>query len=296
MTAPNPPPSRWPALAAVNLAAVIFGCNALFGRIDASPVWLVAGRMGFAALALLLIGLARRTLVRPSPRQIAGCALSGVLIALHWITFFASVQAGGVAIATLTVSGFPLFTILLNAARDRKPPQGIEVAASLAIMAAIALIARPRGAPGVVTGAILGLTSAALFSVYSLASERLVRELGPLNLSMLQYALAAMLLAPILPFAKAVAGLDGWLALVALGVFGTALSFQLYLFALGRMPAVVCGGFTCLEPVYAIALAALLFSEPISPLVALSAAIIVGASLVLLSGSKDPPAAEPGVL
>ena len=114
----------------------------------------------------------------------------------------------------------------------------------------------------------------------------------PITLS----TMAIVLLAPILPFAKAVAGLDGWLALVALGVFGTALSFQLYLFALGRMPAVVCGGFTCLEPVYAIALAALLFSEPISPLVALSAAIIVGASLVLLSGSKDPPAAEPGVL
>ncbi|MEI7932635.1 MAG: DMT family transporter, partial [Alphaproteobacteria bacterium] len=151
----------------------------------------------------------------------------------------------------------------------------------------------PSASPGVLIGAFAGLTSAALFSVFSLASQGLMRQLGPLNLSILQYIMATLLLAPFLPFLKPVEGQSAWLAIAALGVVGTALSFQLYLFALTRLPAVVCGGFVCLEPVYAIVLAALIFHEPIGVMVAVSAVIIVGSSMALLRWSR---AAAPDAL
>lgn len=291
----QPSKGRFAALAAVNAAAVIFGSNALYGRIEASPVWLVAGRIFFAAVVLLLISALRGRLVRVSLRELLAVAAGGALIALHWIAFFASVQLGGVAIATLTVSAFPLFSILIEAVRRHKAPDLVEVASCAAIMAAIALIARPHGGGHALAGAVAGLISAALFSFYSLASERLLRRIGPVNLSLYQYGIACLLLLPFLPFHAAPANGASWLALIALGVVGTAVSFQLYLFALGHLPAAVCGGFTCLEPVYAIALAAALFREPVTPLVAVSAAIIVAASLVLLKWSKAP-APEPGVL
>jgi drug/metabolite transporter (DMT)-like permease len=72
---------------------------------------------------------------------------------------------------------------------------------------------------------------------------------------------------------------------MALGVIGTALTHQLYLFALRRLPASVCGGFVTLEPVYAILFAALLFGEQVQPMVLVSAALIIGASLLLLRNS-----------
>ena len=296
MTGQSSSSGRWAGLLAVNLTAVLFGAIALFGRIDASPVWIVAGRMAFAAVVLAAVGAARRTLVRPQARHLIPAAVSGALLALHWITFFWSAQAGGVAIATLTVSAFPLFTILIEAVREKKPPATVEVIACLASLAAIALIARPDPAePGVMIGAAAGLVSAALFSFYSLASRRLMDEVGPLNLSLAQYILACLMLAPALAFFQPVTGAGSWLAVAALGVFGTALSFQLYLFALIRLPTAVVGGFTCLEPIYAIALAAAIFHEPVSPLVAVSAVMVVGASLALLRWSKGP-APEPGVL
>jgi drug/metabolite transporter (DMT)-like permease len=289
-------PGRLAGLIAINVTAVLFGAIALFGRIEASPVWIVAGRMAFAALVLAAVGAVRRTLVRPRRRHLAPAAVSGALLALHWITFFWSAKAGGVAIATLTVSAFPLFTILIDAARLRKAPAAVEVIGCLAIMIAIALIARPDAqSPGIMVGTGAGLASAALFSFYSLASRRLMDEVGPLNLSLAQYVLACLMLAPALAFFRPVEGAGSWVALAALGVFGTALSFQLYLFALTRLPASVCGGFVCLEPIYAIVLAALIFHEPVTPMVIVSAAIIVAASLALLRWSKGP-APEPGVL
>jgi drug/metabolite transporter (DMT)-like permease len=66
-----------------------------------------------------------------------------------------------------------------------------------------------------------------------------------------------------------------------LGVVTTALMHQLYLFALARLSATTCSGFVALEPVYAVVFAALLFGEPVTVWVALSGALIVGASLTL---------------
>lgn len=57
---------------------------------------------------------------------------------------------------------------------------------------------------------------------------------------------------------------------------------QLYFYALNRLSAATCGGFVALEPVYAILLAALFFGEPVTGWVAVSAALIVGASFALL--------------
>ena len=57
--------------------------------------------------------------------------------------------------------------------------------------------------------------------------------------------------------------------------------------------AVIRGGFVALEPVYAILFAALLFSDVVSPVVALSGALIVGASFLLLSRATTPSQAMP---
>jgi hypothetical protein len=52
--------TSWTALAAVNIAAIVFGTTALFGKLDVSPVWIVAGQGAFAAITLLILGIARR--------------------------------------------------------------------------------------------------------------------------------------------------------------------------------------------------------------------------------------------
>lgn len=275
---------RWAALAAVNLSAVIFGSAALFGRFELSPAWIVAGRTAFAAATLLATARFAGAPVGVSLARLPVLFATAVLLAAHWTTFFASVQAGGVAIATLTVSSFPLFTLLIEAARARRAPRALEVAAGAAIVAAVALLARPGPAAGgsVVAGAAYGLVSAVLFAAFSLVSQRLVEALGPLRLSLWQYGFVALMLAPALPFTPGPTGWRAWSALAALGVVGTALAHQLYLVGLRRLPAAVCGGLVSLEPVYAILLAALLFQEPAGATVAVSAVLIVGASLVLL--------------
>ena len=123
-------------------------------------------------------------------------------------------------------------------------------------------------------------------------SRGLAREAHPVALSLRQNAVVALVLAPFLPFSPpAPHGAGDWIALAALGVVASALSHQFYFFALRRLPAVLCGAFISLEPIYAILMAAALFTQPIGPAVGASAALIVAASLLLLW--RSPPAWAP---
>jgi drug/metabolite transporter (DMT)-like permease len=286
-------PRLWPAVVAVNIAALIFGTTALFGRIGASPVWIVAGRGLFACLALWVVAAVRATPLRLPAGRFGPVALSALLLALHWIAFFTAVRVAGVAVGTLTAATFPLFTIVLESMKWRRTPSLMELGAGATIIVAVALISGPGAAGAAASfGAGIGLVAALLFAVFALVSQDLAKEINAVTLSMYQQGMVALLLLPVLPFAEPLQTADDWIAIATLGLIGTALTHQLYLFALSRLPASVCGGFVTLEPVYAIMFAALLFGEAIRPLVLVSAPLIMGASLLLLRVS-DAVAAAP---
>jgi drug/metabolite transporter (DMT)-like permease len=272
------------ALAAVNVTAIVFGATALFGKLHVSPVWIVAGRGLFAALGLALVAMSRRpTSTRPVP--LTGALWTGALLVVPWTAVFASVQWGGVAVATLTFATFPLFTIVAEAIRRGRAPEGIESAAGVAVIAAVALIGGPGLAHTVWAywSVVVGLVSAISYAAFGLCSQALGRTCDPIALSLRQNLAVALLLAPLLPFVSPAPGsATDWLWIAALGLAATAFGHQLYFFALKRLPAAVCGAVISLEPIYAIALAALLFGEPIGPIVVVSAVLIIGASLVLL--------------
>jgi drug/metabolite transporter (DMT)-like permease len=292
-------PSRlsWPhglsaqaqGVVAINIAAVIFGTAALYGKLDVSAFWIVAMRAGFGALALGVVGGYTAGLWA-LPRSAWGIlALSGVLLAAHWLTFFMSVQLAGVAVATLTFATFPLFTVLVEAAQQRRMPGPAELVVGVVIVVAVALLVEPTGGESNVSGAVAGLASALTYALFWRVTQRLGTPLSPATVSFCQNGIVFALLAPTLLFAApAPARAVEWLALMALGVFNTAVMLLLYLYALKRVSANTCSGFVALEPVYAIIFAALLFDEPVTPWIVVSIILIIGASLALLRLEKQP--------
>src|SRR5215831_2441572 len=250
---------------AINVAAVIFGTAALYGKLDVSPFWIVAMRAGFGALTLALAGGLRIDLRTFSASTWRSLAVSGLLLAVHWLSFFVSVQHAGVAVATLTFATFPLFTVIVEAAQNRRLPRLVELVVGAAIIVAVALLVEPRGGRSNVGGAIAGLVSALTYALFWRVSQKL-SALPPITLSLSQNALVLALLATTLVFAApAHSNAIEWLSLAALGVVHTAVMLLLYLYALKRISASARSGFVALEPVYAIVFAALLFGEAVTP-------------------------------
>jgi drug/metabolite transporter (DMT)-like permease len=111
----------------------------------------------------------------------------------------------------------------------------------------------------------------------------------PLTVAFWDCLVGAVVLSPTLLFLDRVLpqGSADWAGLLALGVLFTGLSTLLYAVVLRHVTAQAAGILTFLEPVAAVALAALFLDDP------LTAATLVGGALVVLAGIAivvlDPP-------
>jgi drug/metabolite transporter (DMT)-like permease len=280
--------NRKSGLIAINLAAIIFGTAALYGKLDISPFWIVAMRGAFASVAIAAVVLSSGGLrFYPTIPQVRALFITGILLAIHWLTFFESVQLAGVAIATLTFVAFPLFTVLLETMKARRRPSMLELGAGFAIVVAVALLLDAQDFDAKVSGTIAGIGSALSFAFFGIKTKILTTEINPLMVSFIQNLVVALGLAPIATFiSQAPKTITDWGYLMLLGVVTTALMHQLYLFALKRMSATTCSGFIALEPVYAIVFAAVFFGEPLTLWVVVSGTLIIGSSVVLLRADR----------
>ena len=86
---------------------LLFGAAGLFGKFLALPaLWIVYGRCGFAALALgAVLALRPGQFGRISAPEICFFSLLGVILAVHWATFFRAIQVSSVAIGSSAEHG-----------------------------------------------------------------------------------------------------------------------------------------------------------------------------------------------
>src|SRR5262249_43909821 len=85
----------------IHAAVLLFGLSGLFGKFreELAPLVIVFGRVVFAALALWFVSLLWKLPLWPnSGRTLLAFFGLGILLAVHWTTFFAAVQASSVAL------------------------------------------------------------------------------------------------------------------------------------------------------------------------------------------------------
>lgn len=273
----------------IHVAVLLFGFAGLFGESRLLPLTSVAlgfersiiivfGRVGFASLALLLAALVRRDILRlPSRRSLLAFAALGVLLAGHWTTFFQSVQTGGVALALITYSTFPVFVAILEPLFFREKWQTIDVVLASLALAGVASLTprfelRDRATQGVLWGVASGLT----FALLSLLNRRFVRQHSGVTIALYQDLFAALVL---MPFALADCPdltVRDVLLLVVLGVLCTAAAHSLFIAGLAGVSARTASRIACLEPVYGTLLAVLFLGEIPTSRTVLGGILIVG--------------------
>ena len=82
-------------------------------------------------------------------------------------------------------------------------------------------------------------------------------------------------------------------ALAYLIVFGSLVGFTAYTWLLANVPVSVVGTYAYVNPIVAVALGAMLRSEPITPRTLIATVIIIGAVVAMVSG-RPREAEEPG--
>ncbi|MFO1282150.1 MAG: DMT family transporter [Burkholderiales bacterium] len=275
------------ALVALHSAVALFGFAGLFGRwIELAPSGIVLGRTLVAAVALAAVALASGGLSRPR----AGLAANGAILAIHWWTFFAAIRSGGVAIGLIGFASFPLFTLALERATGQRVASRRDGAVAALVVAGLLLVA-PRLDPhdAVVRGLGWGVVSGATFAWLAVRNRRYAADHSPLAIALWQNAFAAACLAPWVLVAPPDGAIDARTIglLLALGLLCTALAHTLFIASLASVSAHVASVAAALEPVYGIALAALLLAERPTGAQIAGCALLVAAAVLAARGATS---------
>ncbi len=253
----------------LHTAVFLAGWTGIFGRLIAlSGIPLVWYRIliGVATLALVMAASGRlHKVALPALLRIAAC---GILLALHWVCFYASIQASNVSVGVACIATTCFFTTLFNPMIGHKKFSWPEVLISFISIAGVLLIfsvdVRYR------LGITFGLLSAAIYSVFAILNVNETERSGEDTETMLFWELVggALFLTLCMPVHARIfpaephtpAGIE-ILWLLLLGSFFTIVPFLFQLKALRKLSAFTVNLTYNLEPVYSIIIAAILFDE-----------------------------------
>ena len=286
-------PQRLAANAGAFVAAALFGASVVAVRVavqDVPPLSLAVLRFGQGGLLLVVVLLlvGGRGMPRVEYRDLPLLVLLGaVLFAVFPVTFNASLRLIGASRGALLLATIPLWSALLAriARSERLVPRRQVVGVFLSLGGVgLALVEGGVGRQGgleTLAGDALMLVTALCGAAYAVLAQRAFARYGALTVTTYAMVLGTLLLLPF-GLAEGLVGvlprLDGQtVALLAfLGVFGGALGFFLWTFALTRLTPTQVAVYINLNPLVAMVLAAALLSER------LTVAFASGFGLVLL--------------
>jgi drug/metabolite transporter (DMT)-like permease len=278
------------ALGGVAAAATRF----VIGGTD--PVTLAAFRFGLGFLFLLPIALAQ-------PRRWPGrrdwsavLALGLLFFAVFFVLFNLALRYTTAGRGALALSTLPVVTMLVAAILGVERLTSRKTAGVLIAMGgvAVALAAGVARAPaGAWRGDLVMVAGTLCMALYSVWSRPYIGRSGPLTFTTVGMGVGAGALALVAGgtggFAAASRfGPAQWAAIGYLGVFGAALVFSLWAFALERTTPTRVASTITVNPVTASIVAALLLGEPIGVNLVVGVTAVF-AGIWLASTTRPPP-------
>ncbi len=251
----------------IHFCVLLWGFTAILGKLITLPALpLVWWRMLLVTGALLLVPRVRRHLRAMSWRLIGAYAGIGVLVSLHWLTFYAAIKLSNASVGATCIALGPVFLAFIEPWIARRKFDPRELLIGVAVVPGVVMVV--GGVPvDMRIGIAVGVLSALFVALFGSLNKRMVESGDPLTVTFIELGTGTAfltLLAPLLPHQGALfmlPGLHDALLLLALAFGCTLLPFTLALVALRHMSAFGTQMVTNLEPVYAIVLAVVLLGE-----------------------------------
>lgn len=245
-------------------AVMLFGLSAVLGQfVDAPAAVIAGGRVVWSSLALLVLSLAKKSDLKLKSKKDYAAALSaGVVLAIHWTTFFQAIQSSSVAIGTITFSAFPLFLTFLEPLVFHEPLRLRSLVTALLLLVGVGITVPDFSLENQVTlGIVWGLVSALAYAVLSLANRYLSGRYEARTVCLYEQGTAAVVLLPVLVFSRVTWSLQNFAGIAAIGLLCTAIAHSLYVAAQRHVKAQTAGIISGMETVYGILFALLFLGE-----------------------------------
>jgi len=246
----------------LQVIVILWGFTAVLGElITLSAPGVVVWRCGIAALCLALWLRGRSRVPR---RQALLFLATGFIIGAHWMTFFLAVKVAKVSICMTGVATLSLWTAILEPLISKhRRFRLLDLIFGAIIIVGVAIIYRSELEYS--HGLFIAIFSAFLAAVFSIINSFHISKAHHLVITFYEMMGATLFASAYLLIRDGAiplpAGPPDWLWLVILSVFCTVVAYSQYIELLKRLSVFTINFANNLEPVYGIALAALILAE-----------------------------------
>lgn len=252
----------------LHIAVFLYGFTAILGDlISLSATVLVWWRVLITSISLLFLIRFGQTL-KGIPRKLLWEYVGiGILIGLHWITFFAAIKYANASIALVCYATCSFFTSILEPLMTKKKFRWYELGLGMLVIPGMALIVQSLEVDMII-GVWIGLFSTVLIAVFSILNKIRINDLDTPTLTFIEMSSAWVFISLILPFyfywnpdIHFIPNSSDWIYLLILALACTTLALVLNLRALKHISAFASSLTYNLEPVYGIILAIFILKE-----------------------------------
>jgi drug/metabolite transporter (DMT)-like permease len=256
--------SRLKTLAQLNLSTFLIAFSALYSKLlPLPPSLIICGRCLFAVLALgVYLPFKKRNLKLNSVKSYWIMLIAGVLLSIHWTTYYLSIQTSSVAIGVISLYTFPVITSFVEPFFFKKKIIIADVAAAILVLTGIFIILPLKTLDqNVILGLVYGLISAITYSFRNLVTKKYFSGNSASVSMFYQVLISFILLAPFTGLFTSPISLYQWTQLFILGTLLSAIAHTLFLNSLKRMTVSQASIISGLQPVYAVILAFFILDE-----------------------------------
>lgn len=237
--------------------------SGVLGRYIDLPPAVTIGFRAFGAMILLGIFVKFKGFSFSLARKDALAIIaSGVLMGMHWITYFYSLQLSNVAIGMLSLFTYPVMTSLLEPLFFRTKFSKMHILLGILVLIGIYFLAPEFNTDNDYFLAILiGLVSALCFALRNLLVKTKIGEYNGSVVMWYQVLVIAIMLIPAY-FIFETEGFVQQLPYIGiLALVTTALGHTLFLFSLKRFSVTAASLMGSIQPIYGIILGVIFLSE-----------------------------------
>jgi drug/metabolite transporter (DMT)-like permease len=262
----------------------IWGFTAVLGALitlDALPlVWF---RMGIAVALIFVYARIKKISLGVTPQTLLKFLVAGLVIALHWLTFFKAIKESNISVTLACLSTGAFFASLLEPIFFGRKVIWYEVLFGLFVIGGLYIIFSFEG--NYLYGIALALSSAFLSASFSIINGKFAKQYSPVVISLYELLGGVLFFTLYLLFSGSLTAEffmvspSDWFWLFLLGSFCTAYAFIASVQVMKFLSPYTVMLTINMEPIYGIILAVLVFNDKEK----MSAPFYLGAAIIVIT-------------
>jgi len=235
----------------LHFAVILYGLTAILGDlISISALNLVWWRVFITSFSLLFFIQFGKQIIAMPRKLILIYAGIGVLVAIHWITFYGAIKLSNASIVLAAMATTSFFTSIIEPLITKKKFQWLEFILGFLVIPPMILIAQ----------------NIDLSTIFSSLNKKWVNEASPYQISFIEMFSAFIFISFLLPFvlkgsSELMPTSSDWVYIIILSLFCTTLAYVISMKALKHVSAFDATLVINMEPVYGILLAIVILKE-----------------------------------